>query len=113
VVACVHAGPRPVALLSAWKPEATGGGSSDAVAALLGASIVLLTIGGRWEGRESPAQMYAVFFAAYLTTLDRAGLVPSIIVGKRFDHRVLRGPPRRPPRCPVPGLPGRRSLLAC
>jgi hypothetical protein len=81
VVACVHAGPRPVALLSAWKPEATGGGSSDAVAALLGASIVLLTIGGRREGRESPAQMYAVFFAAYLTTLDRAGLVPSIIVG--------------------------------
>jgi membrane associated rhomboid family serine protease len=66
---------------SAWKLEATGGGSSDAVAALLGAYIVLLVIDGprmRWEW---PAQLYAVFFAAYLTTLDLVGLVPSIILG--------------------------------
>jgi membrane associated rhomboid family serine protease len=74
-------GPGSSAVQSAWKPEATGGGSSDAVAALLGAYIVLLVIDGprmRWEW---PAQLYAVFFAAYLTTLDLAGLVPSMILG--------------------------------
>jgi membrane associated rhomboid family serine protease len=74
-------GPGSIAVLSAWKPEATGGGSSDAVAALLGAYIVLLVIDGprmRWPW---PAQLYAVFFAAYLTTVDLAGLVPSIILG--------------------------------
>jgi len=74
-------GPGSIAVLSAWKPEATGGGSSDAVAALLGAYIVLLVVDGprmRWQW---PAQVYGVFFAAYLTTVDLAGLVPSIIVG--------------------------------
>jgi len=74
-------GPGSIAVLSAWKPEATGGGASDAVAALLGANILLLVVDGprmRWEW---PAQLYAAFFAAYLTTVDLAGLVPSIIVG--------------------------------
>lgn len=74
-------GPGSIAVLSAWKPEATGGGSSDAVAALLGAFTLLLVVDGprmRWEW---PAQVYGVFFAAYLTTVDLAGLVPSIIVG--------------------------------
>jgi Family of unknown function (DUF6069)/Rhomboid family len=74
-------GPGSIAVLSAWKPEATGGGSSDAVAALLGAFILLLVIEGGRGWWEWPAQLYAVFFAAYLTTLDLAGLVPSIIVG--------------------------------
>jgi hypothetical protein len=74
-------GPGSIAVLSAWKPEATGGGSSDAVAALLGAYIVLLVIEGARGWWEWPAQLYAVSFAAYLTTLDLAGLVPSIIVG--------------------------------
>jgi hypothetical protein len=74
-------GPGSIAVLSAWKPEATGGGSSDAVAALVGAFTLLLVIDGprmRWQW---PAQVYGVFFAAYLTTVDLAGLVPSIIVG--------------------------------
>jgi hypothetical protein len=74
-------GPGSIAVLSAWKPEATGGGSSNAVAALLGAFTLLLVVDGprmRWEWA---AQVYGVFFAAYLTTVDLAGLVPSIIVG--------------------------------
>ena len=74
-------GPGSIAVLSAWKPEATGGGSSDAVAALLGAFTLLLVVDGprmRWQW---PAQVYGVFFAAYLTTVDLAGLLPSIIVG--------------------------------
>jgi hypothetical protein len=74
-------GPGSIAVLSAWKPEATGGGSSDAVAALLGAFTLLLVVDGprmRWQW---PAQVYGVFFAAYLTTMDLAGLLPSIIVG--------------------------------
>ena len=57
-------GPGSIAVLSAWKPEATGGGASDAVAALLGAIILLLVVDGprmRWEW---PAQLYAAFFAA-------------------------------------------------
>ena len=76
-------GPGSIAVLSAWKPEATGGGASDAVAALLGANILLLVVDGprmRWQW-QWPAQLYAVFFAAYLTIVDLAGLVPSIIVG--------------------------------
>jgi membrane associated rhomboid family serine protease len=76
-------GPGSIAVLSAWKPEATSGGSSDAVAALLGAFTLLLVVDGprmRWQW-QWPAQLYAVFFAAYLTIVDLAGLVPSIIVG--------------------------------
>lgn len=76
-------GPGSIAVLSAWKPEATGGGSSDAVAALLGAFTLLLVVDGprmQWQW-QWPAQVYGVFFAAYLTTVDLAGLVPSIIVG--------------------------------
>ncbi|MDQ6874288.1 MAG: rhomboid family intramembrane serine protease [Actinomycetota bacterium] len=79
-------GPGSIAVLSVWKPADTGGGSSDAVAALLGAFILLQVIDSRviddrrmrWEWAP---QAYAVFFASYLTTLDLAGLVPSILVG--------------------------------
>jgi membrane associated rhomboid family serine protease len=74
-------GAGSIALTSAWNPDATGGGSSDAVAALLGAFTVLLAIEGRRGRGDWPAQLYAVFFAAYLTTLDLTGLVPSIIAG--------------------------------
>jgi Rhomboid family len=74
-------GPGSIAVLSAWKPEATGGGSSDAIAALLGAYIVLLVVDGPRMQWQWAAQVYGVFFAAYLTTLDLAGLLPSIIVG--------------------------------
>jgi hypothetical protein len=68
-------GPGSMAILSAWKPEATGGGSSDAVAALLGAFTPLLVVDGpqmQWQW-QWPAQLYAVFFAAYLTTVDLPG----------------------------------------
>jgi membrane associated rhomboid family serine protease len=74
-------GSGSIAVLSAWKPEATGGGSSDAVAALLGAFTLLLVVDGPRMRRPWPAQVYGVFFAAYLTTVDLAGLVLSIIVG--------------------------------
>lgn len=74
-------GPGSIAVLSAWTPGLSGAGSSDAVAALLGAFIVFPVISGRRLGSEWPAQLYAVFFAAYLTTMDLAGLNASIIVG--------------------------------
>ena len=77
----VVGGPGNVALLGAWTPGLTGGGSSDAVAALLGAfSVLSARRGGRGRWVWT-AQLYSVFFAAYLTTLDLAGVVPSIVVG--------------------------------
>jgi membrane associated rhomboid family serine protease len=70
-----------IVVLSVWKPEAIGGGSSDAVAALLGACVLVLVVDKKRTAWEWTAHLYAVFFAAYLTTLYLAGLVPSIIVG--------------------------------
>lgn len=74
-------GAGSIAVSSAWKPGLGGGGSSDAVAALLGAFIVFPVIGTQRSWPDWPAQLYAVFFVAYLTTMDLAGLTASIIVG--------------------------------
>jgi len=74
-------GTGSIALLSAWKPGATGGGSSDAVAALIGALAVLLAASGQARGWDGAAQVYSVFFVAYLTGLDLGGVVPSVIAG--------------------------------
>ena len=70
-----------IAVLSDWKPNATGGGSSDAIAALIGALAVLLVASGRADLWDGAAQVYSIFFVAYLTALDLGGVVPSIIAG--------------------------------
>lgn len=74
-------GSGSIAVYSAWHPADTGGGSSAAVAALIGALAILLAVRDRRGGLEWFAQLYSVFFAAYLTTLDLGGVVPSIIAG--------------------------------
>ena len=81
-----------IVVISTWHPTDLGGGSSDAVAALIGALTVLLTAENHdhrdhhdrpgsppWTGW--PAHLYAVFFAAYLTALDLGGVWWSILAG--------------------------------
>jgi len=81
-----------IVVISTWHPTDLGGGSSDAVAALIGALTVLLTAENHdhrdhhdrpgsppWTGW--PAQLYGVFFAAYLTALDLGGVWWSILAG--------------------------------
>lgn len=81
-----------ILVTSAWHPADIGGGSSDAVAALIGALTVLLAAENHHQhhqhdrhGRRSwaswPAQVYCVFFAGYLTALDLGGVLWSILVG--------------------------------
>ncbi len=79
-----------IAVMGAWHPADLGGGSSDAVAALIGALTVLLAAENRPDhhdrlGRQSwagwAAQLYCVFFAAYLTAQDLGGLWWSIVAG--------------------------------
>ncbi len=89
-----------VIILIALRPLATGAGSSDAVAALVGALTVLLAIEavaekpttarprtsttvhrGNRPGLDLGAQLYCVFFATYLTAMDLGGLWWSIVVG--------------------------------
>jgi membrane associated rhomboid family serine protease len=83
-LAYVVGGVGSVVLGSVWHPDAGGGGSSDAVAALIGALAVLLAAG---RGRPPdarlvwPAQLYSVFFASYLTGLALGGVVPGMIAG--------------------------------
>jgi feruloyl esterase len=51
------------------------------VAALIGALAVVLVARGQTGDGGWPAQLYSVFFAAYLTGLALGGVVPGIIVG--------------------------------
>ncbi len=74
-------GSGSIAVYSAWHPADTGGGSSAAVAALIGALALLLAVRDGRGGVEWFAQLYSVFFAVYLTTLDLGGVVPSIVAG--------------------------------
>jgi hypothetical protein len=70
------------AVLSAWSPSDVGGGSSAAVAALIGSLAVVRFAAGGVKGRlESLAELFSVFFVVYLTALAVGGLVPSIIAG--------------------------------
>ncbi len=70
------------AVLSVWDPADTGGGSSAAVAALIGSLAVLRFATRTTRSRlESLAELYSVFFVVYLTALGVGGLVPSIIAG--------------------------------
>jgi membrane associated rhomboid family serine protease len=62
-----------------WFPAQTFGGSSDGVAGLIGALVV-----GWWVRRSLPpwsSYLYGAFFAAYLTALAAAGVIPSTIAG--------------------------------
>ncbi|HEY4852552.1 MAG TPA: VC0807 family protein [Streptosporangiaceae bacterium] len=74
-------GPGTIALYIAWHPGDTGGGSSAAVAALIGALAVLLAAGADLGRLEWFAQLYSVFFAVYLTALQLGGVLPSVIAG--------------------------------
>lgn len=62
-----------------WFPGQTGGGSSDAVAGLIGA----LTVG--WGVRRSrpwwPSYTYSAFFATYLAGLAAAGAIAGTVIG--------------------------------
>lgn len=88
----VLGGVGTIVVISAWQPLDTGGGSSDAVAALIGAFTVLLTAEhhdahdhpgqhNRRHGADALAQVYCVFFAGYLTALDLGGVWWSILAG--------------------------------
>lgn len=89
-----------IAVIGAWHPSDLGGGSSNAVAGLIGALTVLLAAEspshshshshrddddrdqyGRRPWADWPAQVYCVFFAGYLTALDLGGLWWSILAG--------------------------------
>ena len=75
-------GSGTIALYILWHPGDTGdGGSSAAVAAMIGAVGVLMVSGTNLGRREWYAQLYAVFFAAYLTALQLGGVWPSIAAG--------------------------------
>lgn len=85
-----------IAFVSAWHPTDTDGGSSAAVAALVGALVVLLAADGGDGWLDRAAQLYSVFFAAYLTALALGGVLPSIIAGNASimlafaAHRAFR-----------------------
>jgi membrane associated rhomboid family serine protease len=70
-----------IALYLAWHPGDVGGGSSAAVAALIGALAVLSTIGRELDRLHWFAQLYSVFFAVYLTALQLGGVWLSVIAG--------------------------------
>lgn len=70
-----------LAVVSAWQPQVGSGGSSDAVAAMIGALVVLQAAATRRARPWWPAQLYAVFFATYLSAFALAGLVPAVVVG--------------------------------
>jgi membrane associated rhomboid family serine protease len=89
-------GPGTIAVYIAWHPGDTGGGSSAAVAALIGALGVLLAAGADLGRLERFAQLYSVFFAVYLTALQLGGVLPSVIAGNASiivmvaAHRAVR-----------------------
>lgn len=97
-----------VIILSVLKPHTTGAGSSDAVAALVGALAILVATEkhaavrprtsirrGDRLGVDLVAQLYCVFFALYLTAMDLGGLWWAIVVGNAsivafaVAHRAL------------------------
>jgi membrane associated rhomboid family serine protease len=81
LVCFLTGGVGSVVVLSAWEPADGSGGTSDAVAALIGALAVVAAVEGAQLRAEWPSQLYSVFFATYLTGLAVGGIVPSIIAG--------------------------------
>jgi membrane associated rhomboid family serine protease len=89
-------GPGTITVYIACHPGDTGGGSSAAVAALIGALAVLLAADADLGRLEWFAQLYSVFFAVYLTALQLGGVLPSVIAGNAsiivmvVAHRAAR-----------------------
>lgn len=87
VLVFVAGGVGSVAVLSALRPADGGGGTSDAVAALIGALAVLRLSPGpngfaaTTPTRVWPAQLFSVFFVGYLTVLDLGGVWPATLAG--------------------------------
>jgi membrane associated rhomboid family serine protease len=81
IVCLLAGGVGSVAVLSSWKPADGSGGTSDAVAALIGALAVVGVVEEARLRAEWPSQVYSIFFATYLTGLAVGGIVPSIIAG--------------------------------
>lgn len=81
IVVYLVGGVGSIALLTRWRPGDTGGGSSDAIAALIGALAVVVAVHGSTRRGDWPAQVYSIFFAGYLTGLAIGGVVPSIVAG--------------------------------
>jgi membrane associated rhomboid family serine protease len=79
LVIYVASGLAGIVAACVWFPTQTGGGSSDAVAGLIGA----LTVG--WWARHWqpswPSYLYGAFFATYLTALAAGGAAAATIVG--------------------------------
>lgn len=74
-------GTGSIAVYSAWHPTDTGGGSSAAAAALIGAFLVGVNLDGMSGRLDWFATIYSLFFAVYLTMLDVGGVTVSIIAG--------------------------------
>jgi len=62
-----------------WFPTETGGGSSDAVAGLIGGLTVAIWSASRMP--TWPSYLYAAYFASYLTVLKAAGVLPGMVLG--------------------------------
>jgi len=81
------AGVAGVVMAYVWFPAQIDGGSSDAVAGLIGALAV-----GWWVGRVRPhwpSYLYSAFFAAYLTALAAGGVVVGTVVGGLTSGAII------------------------
>ena len=83
-------GSGSILLYTAWHPGDTGGGSSAAVASMIGALVVFLASGPDLDGLGELAEVYAVFFGVYLTALHFGGVLPSVIAGNASLAVMLR-----------------------
>lgn len=87
----VAAGVGSIAILTVLRPGDHGGGSSDAVAGLVGALTVTEVLGRRPAAGALAAvsTAYSAFFGAYLTALDLAGVWPAMVAGDVAVAAVL------------------------
>ena len=70
-----------IAAYSAWHPADTGGGSSAAVAALIGLLVFTARDDPRTDRSSEFAHWYAIFFSVYLTALDLGGALAAVVAG--------------------------------
>jgi len=78
----VVGGVGSIVVVGVWDPSDTGGGSSAAVAALIGSLAVLRLSAGADGSRIAWwAQLYSVFFVVYLTAMAAGGVLPAVIAG--------------------------------
>lgn len=79
LVVFLAAGLAGVVFLLVLQPSGSGGGSSDAVAGLIGALVVLAWRSG--SPPPAPALLYATHFAVYLSVLAVGGVLAATIAG--------------------------------